>query len=312
MLTPSETRIFQTLLDLLAKLYVGQQAALHEDVLSIPAFFYCIVAHVDAMAPAQALMREISGGRREFPPELVAEFRRYRTRIPPLPGLWRPSILKQLAVEEATPPDAERDDLEADELAPRIPLRKRRGPSTLEAIRGNLIVILLSVPPLSMVVVGAKRVGTDGSCEQPVATVILLDGLLVLSAVLFGGGFKVNRHRFSALAGTWFFPTMLAAFLAHLALVVGLLASIAGIDYVGRRDDDDPRVACSSATLAWGIFFFIVDVSCLVAPPAFKCLRWYRRVTKSTPALVVAGEVHGGKRADDEVPTGNAVAKAVC
>lgn len=301
------------LLDLLAKLYVGHQAALHEDVLSVQAFFYCIVSHVDAMAPAQALMREISGGRREFPPGLLDQFRRYRTRIPPLPGLWRPSVLKQLSVEKATAADAERDDLEADELAPRVPLRNRRGPSTLEAIRGNLMVILLSVPPLFMVVVGAKRVGSEGSCEQPVATVILLDGLLLSSAVLFGGGFKVNRHRFSALAGTWLFPMMLAAFLAHVALVVGLLAAIAGVDYVGGRDgDDSTRAACSSATLAWGIFFFTVDVACLVAPPALKCVRWYRRVTKSTPALlVVAGEGHGGKRADDEVPAGNAVAKAV-
>ncbi|CAM9846328.1 unnamed protein product, partial [Laminaria digitata] len=284
----------EILLDLLAKLYVGQQAALHEDVLSIRAFFYCIVAHVDVMAPAQALMREISAGRREFPPGLLAQFRRYRTRIPPLPGLWRPSVLKQLSVEKAIPPDAERDDLEADELAPRVPFRHRRGPSTLEAIRGNLLVILLSVPPLFMVVVGAKRVGSDGSCEQPVATVILLDGLLLFFAVLFGGGFKVNRHRFSALAGTWLFPTILAVFLVHVALVVGLLASIAGVDYIGTRDDhdsDDLRAACSTATLAWGIFFFTVDVSCLVAPPALKCLRWYRRVTKSTPALlVVPGE----------------------
>ena len=312
MLPPSESRTFQILLDLLAKLYVGQQAALHEDVLSIQDFFYCIVAHVEDMAPAQALMREMSGGGREFPLGLLEQFRRHRNQIPPLPGLWRPSVLKQLSVEKATPADAERDDLQVDDLAPPIPLRNRRGPSTLVAVRGNLMVFLLSVPPLFMVVVGAKRVGSEGSCEQPVATIILLDGLLLLSAVLFGGGFKANRHRFSALAGTWLFPMMLAAFLAHVALVVGLLAAIAGVDYVGRRDEYDPRTACSSATLAWGIVFFVVDVSCLVAPPALKCLRWYRRVTKSTPApLVVAGEVHGGKLEDDKVPAGNAVPKAV-
>lgn len=220
-------------------------------------------------------------------------------------------MLKQLAGETAAPPDAERDDLEADELAPRIPFRNRRGPPTLEVIRSNVIVILLSVPPFFMLVVGGKRVGSDSSCEQPVATVILLDGLLLFLVVLFGGGFKVNQHRFSALAVTWFFPMLLAAFLAHVALVVGLLAAIAGVDYVGSRDEANPRASCSSATLAWGIFFLVVDIACFLAPPAFKCLWWYRKATQTVSVLVVPGEVHGGQRTDDKIPVGNAAVKAV-
>lgn len=297
----------QTLLDLLAKLYVGQQAALHEDVMEIRGFFYSLVLHIDTSAPAQTLVREISGGGREFPPRLLALFRRYRTRIPPLPGLWRTSVLQKLSAEEAYPPDTEWDDLEVNEEDGDDPQllhgktsnnnnlgRRGREPSALEVVRGNLTVALMVVPPLFKVVIGAKRVGGSkegGSCEQPVGTMLLLDGLLLMCAALGGGCFRIHRQRFSALAGTWLFPTLFMAFLLHLGLVAGLLVSIAKVNSVeagGGQGEDDGRVACSSGTFAWGVLFLVVDLFCLVAPPVLWCVRCYDRVTRSTPAAPTA------------------------
>eukprot|EP00903_Cladosiphon_okamuranus_P006046 g5963.t1 len=250
----------EALLDLLAKLYVGHQAALHEDAVEIRGFFYSLVVHIDTYAPAQALVREISGGGREFTPRLMALFRRYRTRIPPLPGLWRTSVLQKLSAEEAHPPDTEWDDLEANEEDGDDPQllhgktassnqgqRGGRGgePSVWELVRGNLAVALMVMPPLFKAVVGAKRVGGSmegGSCEQPVGTMLLLDGLLLICAALGGGCFRINRQRFSALAGTCLFPLLVMAFLLHLGLVAGLLVSIAKVNSVeagGGRDQDD-------------------------------------------------------------------------
>ena len=316
----------QVLLELLAKLYVGQQAALHEDAVEIQGFFYSLVLHIDTSAPAQALVREISGGAREFSPRLLELFRRYRTRIPTLPGLWRTSVLQQLSAEEAHPPDAERDDFEANEedaddphlfhgKNSRNPNHGGRvEPSLLEVVRGNLTVALIVVPPLFKAVVGAKRVGTSedgGSCEQPVGTMILLDGLLLMCAALGGGCFRVNRQRFSALAGTWLFPCLFMAFLLHLGLVLGLLVSLAKVNTVeagGGQDLDDGKVACSSGTFAWGVLFLVVDLFCLVAPPVVWCVRCYDRVTRSTPAaaastFVVPDEGNGR----DTKPVGKAV-----
>lgn len=292
-------------MDLLAKLYVGQQAALYEDTVEIRGFFYSLILHIDTSAPAQALVRELSGGGREFPPRLLALFRRYRTRIPPLPGLWRTSVLQKLSAEEAHPPDTEWDDLEANEEDGDDPLlrgktnnnnqgRRRGESSVFDLVRGNLAVALMVVPPLFKAVVGAKRVGGSeegGSCEQPVGTFLLLDGLLLMCAALAGGCFRVNRQRFSALAGTWLFPSLFVAFLLHLGLVAGLLVSIAKVNSVeagGGRDKDDGRVTCSSGTFAWGVLFLVVDLFCLVAPPVLWCVRCYDRVTRSTPATPTA------------------------
>ncbi len=301
----------QVLLELLAKLYVGQQAALHKDAVEIRGFFYSLVLHIDTSAPAQALMREISGGGHEFSPHLLELFRRYRTRIPPLPGLWRTSVLQKLSAEEAHPPDADRDDFEANEEDAGDPHLMRHGknngspnqPSLVERVRGNLTVALMVTPGLVKAVVGAKRVGGSedgGSCEQPVGTMILLDGLLLMCAALGGGCFRINRQCFGAQAGTWLFPSMFAAFLAHLGLVVGLLASLARVNSVeagGGQGTDDGRVTCSSGTFAWGVLFVVVDLLCLVAPPVIWCVRCYDRVTRSTPAaagitFVVPDEGH--------------------
>lgn len=289
----------------MSKLYVGQQTALHKDVVDIHGFFYSLVVHIDTAAPAQALMREISGGGREFPPGLTALFRRYRTRIPPLPGLWRISVLQQLSEEEALPPDAEMDDLEANENAPQTHGQKQGQPSLVDAIRTNLVVVLLAVPPFFMVVVGAKRVGSEGSCDQPVGTVILLDGLLLFCAGLGVGGFEVNRRRFTAWAGTWLFPIAFLSFVAHVALVVSLLVSVARVEFVGSldededEDEDDGRTACSLGTFAWGVVFLVVHLFCLVAPPAVMCVRCWERVTSSDPAFVIPEERYRDRHGDD-------------
>ena len=306
---------------------MGQQAALHEDAVEIHGFFYSLVLHIDNSAPAQALVREISGGGREFPPRLLALFRRYRTRIPPLPGLWRTSVLQTLSAEEAHPPDAEWDDLEANEEYGDDPhllhgttnsTNQGRGggeSSVLELVRGNLAVALMVVPPLFKAVVGAKRVSGSkegGSCEQPVGTVLLLDGLLLMCAALGGGCFRVNRQRFSTLAGTWLFPALSMAFLLHLGLVAGLLVSIAKVTSVeagGGRHEDDGRVTCSSGTFGWGVLFLVIDLFCLVAPPALWCVRCYDRATRSTPAvpttLVVPDErIDGDAKLADNIGKG--------
>lgn len=313
----------KTLLELLAKIYVGQQAALHEDAVAIPGFFYSLVLHIDSSAPAQALVREISGGKREFPPRLLGLFRRYRTRIPTLPGLWRSSVLQKLSAEEAHPPGTDGyDDVDDDgdgfetngEDGRRIDGRRKndnqgwlggaggggRGgggggqQSMLELARGNLAVALTLVAPLFKAGVGGNRVAGGsaeegrGSCEQPVGTVLLLDGLLLTVALAYAGCFRVNRRRFSAMAGTWFFPSLFAAFLVHLGLVAGLLVSIARVTSVeagGGGDKDDGKVTCSSGTFAWGVLFLVVDLLCFVVPPVWWCLRCYDRVTRSMPPL---------------------------
>lgn len=288
--------------------------------MEIRSFFYSLVLHIDTSAPAQALVREISGGGREFPPGLLALFRRYRTRIPALPGLWRGSVLQELSAEEAHPPDTELDDLEANEedgddpqlLHGKAHDNNRQGeePSVLELVRRNLAVALMVVPPLFKAVVGARRIGVGskggGSCEMPVGTVLLLDGLLLMCAALGGGCFRVNRQRFSAMAGTWLFPSLFLAFLLHLGLVAGLLVSIAKVNSVeagGGRGGDDGRVTCSSGTFAWGIVFLVVDLFCLVAPPVVWCMRCYDRVTRSTPAVATALVVpdEGNNSRDAEV-----------
>lgn len=285
---------------------MGQQAALHEDVVGVRGFFYCLVLNIDASASAQTLMREISGGRRDFPPGLLAMFRRYRTRIPPLPGLWRTSVLQKLAVEGAPPLEAEGDhDLEPGAGGPPHPLGKGKDagpPSLARDIRNNLAVLLLVIPPFFMTVVGAKRVASEGSCEQPVGTMVLLDGLLLVCAGLGGGGFRVNRRRFSALAGTWLFPSMFVAFLLHLALVVGLLFSIAGVDRIGGRDDGDGRSTCSSGTFAWGILFLVLNLLCLVTPPVVKCVKCYNRAVKPSPVSVIPENKRRESPGRDEVP----------
>lgn len=90
------------LLGLLAKLYAGQQATLHDDVVRISGLFYAIVLHVETLPAAQRLMQEISGGGREMSSELVALFRQYRTRIPPVPGLWRSEVLPLCVIYDAS------------------------------------------------------------------------------------------------------------------------------------------------------------------------------------------------------------------
>ncbi|CAM9449076.1 unnamed protein product [Hapterophycus canaliculatus] len=321
----------EVLLSFLSKLYTDQQAALHKDAHEVKGFFYSLVLHIDTAAPAQALMREISGGGRELPPPLLALFRRYRTRIPPLPGLWRTSVLQKLSLEEAHPPDLALDDLEADEEDddPHLLLHGRKkgdnrgggvggvaSPTPSELARGSLTVALMAAPALFMAVVGAKRVGGSkdgGSCEQPVGTVLLLDGLLLVCAAVGGGCFRLNRRRISVLAGTWLFPTLLMAFLLHLGLVAGLLVSIARVTTVeagGGRDEDDGKVTCSTGTFAWGVAFLTLHCLALLCPPAWWCVRCYDRVTRSTPpaafttataALVVPDE--GPVR--DTTPAGN-------
>ncbi|CAM9833331.1 unnamed protein product [Ectocarpus fasciculatus] len=283
----------EILLELLAKLYVGQQAALHEDVVNVRGFFYSLVLHIDTSAPAQALVREISGGARELPDGLVALFRRYRTRIPPLPGLWRSAVLQKLSAEEAHPPDLEGDDLEANEDDNDLNPASRGGngegePSLSERIRAHCIVALMAVPPLFKAVVGGRRVGAPGSCEQPVGTVLVLDGLVLMCAVFGGGCFRINRRRFSALAGTWLFPALFLAFLLHLGLVAGLLVSLARVNSVeagGGQGEDDGKVTCSSGTFAWGVLFLVLDLLLLVAPPVWWCARCYDRATRSVPAV---------------------------
>ncbi|CAM9314056.1 unnamed protein product [Pylaiella littoralis] len=290
----------EALLELLAKLYAGQQAALHEDAVAIPGFFYSLVVHVESSAPAQALVREISGGRRDFPPRLLELFRRYRTRIPPLPGLWRASVLQKLSAEEAHPPDMEEDDDFDANRGGGVAGGGGGGGggggerSLLEVVRGNLAVALTLVPPLFKAGVGGDRVGGSaaeggGSCEQPVGAVLLLDGLLLAVALAYAGCFRLNRRHFSTLAGTWLVPILFAAFLVHLGLVAGLLVSIARVTFVeagSGRDENDGEVTCSSGTYAWGVSFLVVDLFCLVVPPVWWCLRCYDRVTSSTPTLL--------------------------
>lgn len=322
--------IHQVLLDFLAKLYADQQAALHKDAHEIKGFFYSLVLHIDTVAPAQALMREISGGGRELPAPLLDLFRRYRTRIPPLPGLWRTSVLQKLSLEEARPPDPALDDLEANEDdggddPHLLPHGRRKGgnrgggrgdvsPTVSELARGSLTVALMTAPPLFMAIIGAKRVGGSeegGSCEQPVGTVLLLDGLLLMFTAVGGGCFRLNRRRISVLAGTWLFPTLLMAFLLHLGLVAGLLVSIARVTTVeagGGQHEDDGKMTCSTGTFAWGVAFLTLHCLALLCPPVLWCVRCYDRVTRSMPpafptanALVVPDE--GPSR--DTAPEGN-------
>lgn len=271
---------------------------MHQDMVNIQGLFHVLVLHVNVSASAQTVMREISGGRRELPPGLIALFRCYRTRIPALPGMWRMNVLQQLMGEEPTPQGVGKndDDPEANENAFETYVGKRQSMAPwATSVGGNVAVYLLAIPPLFMVVVGGKRVDSEGSCEQPVATLILLDGLLPLVGALAGGGFKANRLRFSALAGKWLFPITFVGFVVHVALVVGLLAAIAGVDHVGTRAEN--KVSCSSGTFVWGVFFLVVDLFCLIAPPVLWCVRCWDKVTKSVPALVMPDEA----RRDDIV-----------
>lgn len=208
------------------------------------------------------------------------------------------NVLQQLMGEEATPQGVGKNDydLEANENASQTYIGNRQSMAPwATSVGGNVAVYLLAIPPLFMVVAGGKRVDSEGSCEQPVATLILLDGLLLLVGALAGGGFKANRLRFSALAGKWLFPITVLVFVAHVALVVGLLAAIARVDRVGTKAEK--RVYCSSGTFAWGVFFLVVDLFCLVAPPVLWCVRCWDKVTKSVPALVMPDET----RRDDIV-----------
>lgn len=299
-------------------------------MVSIRGLFHVLVLHVDAMAPAQALMREISGGRREIPPGLVALFRRYRRRIPALPGMWRIDVLQRLMGEEATSQDVDMDDndayddeyyddddgLEANQNASGkkyVGGEKRKSVaappwatlllSLAAAVGGGngnnvaVVVFLLAIviiSPLFMVVVGGKRVGSEGGswCDQPVATLLLVDGLLLLVGTVAGGGFQTNRQRFGALAGKWIFPTAFFGFVAHVALVMGLLAAIARVDRVGGTQGEagSSEARCSSGTFAWGVFFLVVDLFCLAAPPVVWCARCWDKVVNSVPALVMPDE----------------------
>lgn len=308
----------QVLLDLLEKLYAGQQATLHEDVVNVPGFFYSLVTHVEGMVPAQAIMREISGGCRDLSPELIALFRRYRTRIPPLAGLWRTTVLQRLAGEEARPPDAEMDDLEAaDEDAGgrhstspqkmgyhcHLPLREQ---TCGTIFRANTVVFLAAIPPLCMAMIGGGLVGSKGSCEQPVATLVLVDGLLLLSAAVGGGCFQANRRRFSALAGRWLFPVMFAVFLTHVAVTGGLLVSIARVDRIDSNSDggadDGNSTVCSMSTFVWGVGILVLDLFCVAAPPVVQCVRCWDRATKTAPMLVVPDEKYHTRKYSDKAP----------
>lgn len=250
-------------------------------------------------------MKEISGGAREIPSAVIALFRRYRTRIPSMPGLWRISVLQLLAGEEVHPSDPEKDDLEASGHSAEMMPKRRGGEEPLaDVIRANLAVVLLVAPPLFMMVVGGKRVSSEDSCEEPVGTLVLLDGLLLFFAGLGGGGFMANRRHFSGLVGTWLLPILCFAFLAHVALVTGLLVSIARVDRVGdRRHPDDGKDACSSGTFAWGIFFLVVHLFCLVAPPVAACVRCWDKATKSTPMHVIPDEDQRHKPVGDGLPS---------
>lgn len=191
-----------------------------------------------------------------------------------------------LLSKEPPVPDAQWEDLEAANEDAINQGRSKRKDSRWQTTLKNLVVLAIAIPWLLIVIVAAQRIGSEGSCEHPVATVFLLDGLVLFVATLGGGGFKVNARRFSALAGTWFFPIISVAFLVHLLLVALLLASLAGVDYVGDRDgagrgetQKDGEEGCSRATYAWGMFFLVLHLLCLVVPPTIMCLRCWRKIT---------------------------------
>lgn len=287
---------------LLEKLYVGQQIALYEDVVSIPGFFSTVVAHIEDADPAQALMQEISGGRRDFPPELTSLFRRYRRRIPALPRLWRISVFQELVKEEELLPlplDSERNDLEEEGCAPQQRLNQKLGgpkSSSLGTATGKrLRAALLRVLPLCVIVIGAERMGSDGTCEEPIGTLILVDGLLLLLAFLGRIALTFAPRLLRALMGDIriLYPVTVFFVVSHVGLVVGLTVAIDRVDSIGdstsNRNGGRGAFSCSTGTFAWGVFVLVVDFFCLAALTVVACLRCWDGVVKSTlPALVLA------------------------
>lgn len=238
-------------------------------------------------------------------------------RIPPTPGLWRADVLLHVSGDDegglpiVTTGEEEQnevnDDLEtANEKAfqqNKLQGTKSESQSRLQVVLANLVVGLCTVPAFFIVVVGAQRIGSQGSCERPVATLILLDGLLLFLATLGGGGFKVNARRFSAKAGTWVFPLLSVALIFHIVFVALLIAALAAVDYIGSSNGDnnnsnsrEREYGCSSGTYAWGVFFVAIHLLCLAAPPTIMCVRCWRRATSPPLAVVIREEdnVRGG------------------
>ena len=58
--------------------------------------------------------------------------------------------------------------------------------------------------------IGGNRVGSAGSYEQPVGTVVLVDGLLSFYVALGRTCFRFSPRRLSALVGAWMYPTILS------------------------------------------------------------------------------------------------------
>lgn len=239
-------------------------------------------------------MREISGGRRELPPALVNLFRRHRSRIPPIPGLWRLEILSLISGEQ-TLTEAGVEDAHDDEEDPDDMFRKSKRLFDFEMVRTiSPSVIALSVPPILMMTAGAQRIGSEESCEQPIGTVLFLDGLVALSMVLAGGVSQASPRRSCALGGMWLFPFMVVGLFLRLLLAGLLLEFIAAVDYVGIRTDHEDgaergKKRCSVGTYAWGVFFLVINLSCIIVAAIMVCVWWWRRITSPMLSLVIPG-----------------------
>ncbi|CAM9913787.1 unnamed protein product [Choristocarpus tenellus] len=285
------------LLGLLSLLYHGQQALLHLDAASVDGFFCAIVHHLEHLAPAQALMKEISRGRRDIPPSLIDLFRKYRSQIPPLPGLWRVEVLEILANEEVNLEIEGENSSEEDALLD-TGEQKSRLQRTLETGRSTVI---LAGPPAVMAIVGGQHtVSPDQGCAEPVALLLLLDGMLLTG---FGASGALWGQQIAQCVGVWFFPMLILGAVSHALLYILLLDSLNKVepsrsDVSGNNGSDiEEDKWCSTSTYAWGVIFAVLLSVCLAAAPTVLCLRWFNRAkqTNLQSVLVTADASPGAK-----------------
>lgn len=255
-------------------------------------------ANLRSPQDAWSMVQQLRNTKRDYVPPLLP------SHVRPFSPSVRAQVLLNISKEELLPSDVGWDDLDASNDDTTDIIRYNKTDSSLQTALKNLAVLAFVIPPFIMVVIAAKRIDSDSSCQQPVATVMLLDGLLLVIATLGGGRFKVDAHRVRALTGTWLFPLMTVTLLAHVTLVAVLVSTLAAIDYLGVRDEtnetDDVEgeesLSCSSGTYAWGMFFLVLNLLCLAVPPTILCVRCWRRITQPPPlsSLVAAGEGEGG------------------
>ncbi|CAM9471180.1 unnamed protein product, partial [Chrysoparadoxa australica] len=200
-------------IEFLSTLFNNRQQYLHDQIIKAPELFHALVLRAETCAASQRLLKEINGGKKPFPPAIVDLFRKYRTRIPLKPGMWRADLLETLTEEEEL-----EDDKEEPPGGGFITLEKEALGVKLNRIARYLGICAL---PLGFIVLSLPL--HSAACDSPLPMIMLIDGVLLLCLAMLCVVFVTQAQLMSKRATFVVFPLALVLFAGHCVLWVLLL-----------------------------------------------------------------------------------------